>query len=152
MDTEFLDSNLFRAFPLVENPGIDIPNWMIVDMRVTVLSQPWDASRYNVYLAWVARLGNRVRFGFRTDHPQLADQELIFERSVDSPKHQTSFSESEPLTETIEERCGCSTELLCNADFTEGDGCSDELLCNPSFDDACGPELLCNARLKAPPD
>ena len=148
MDTDFLDSNQFRAFPLVENPGVDTPNWMIVDMRVTILGQTWDASRYHVYLAWIARLGDRIRFGFRTDHPQLLDQELIFERSPTSSKYLTTFSDSQPLAESIEEKCGCSTELLCNANLSEGDGCSDELLCNPSFDDSCGPELLCNARLR----
>lgn len=147
MDTDFLDSNQFRAFPLMENPGAEVPNWMIVDMRVTILSQPWDASQHHVYLAWIARFGDRIRFGFRTDHPQLQDQELVFERSPDSPKYLTTFSESQAVAETIEERCGCSMELLCNANLSEGQGCSSELLCNADLTATCGPELLCNARL-----
>lgn len=151
MDTDFLDSNLLRAYPFLENPGIDVPDWLIADMRVTILSQPWDASQYRVYLAWMARFGDRVRFGFRTDHPQLADQELIFEREIGSARLLTTFADSTPLAESIEERCGCSAELLCNADFSQGDACGPELLCNPDFENTCGPELLCNARMDMDP-
>jgi hypothetical protein len=83
---EFLESNMIRSFPFVDTYGSPVPDWLIVDFRATILAGTFDPSIHSVYLAWMARLSNKVRFGFRTDAPELADQELIFELDMSSDK------------------------------------------------------------------
>lgn len=142
-DTEFLESNLIRAFPFVSNPVNVIPNWMIADLRIEIRSGTWDPSVHRVFLAWVARLGSRIRFGIRTDAPDLADEELVFERDIDAAKFETEFIRSTSLLDTIEERCGCGEELLCNDRFIDTDTC-EEVLCNGDLFGECGQEHICN--------
>lgn len=148
-DTGFLNSNLIRSFPFIYNSSATVPNWLVVDFRAIILTTGWDPTRHRIYLAWVARYGDRLRFGFRSDAPPLADQELVFERSLDDSAYLTSFAESTPLSTTLEERCGCAIELLCDPEL-DGDvpDCGPELLCNPSLSEQCSDELLCDD----PPD
>lgn len=145
LDTGFLNQNLIRAFPFVHNEGSSVPNWLIVDFRAVLLEPGFDPRVHTIYLAWVARFDNRLRFGFRTDAPSLANQELVFERLLDDKReYVTEFVQSTPLLNTLEERCGCSEELLCNTDGSGGPNtCGPELLCNPMFEIGCSPELLC---------
>lgn len=133
-DDEFLDSNLIRAFPFVENINQTIPNWLIVDFRAVILDGNFDPEIHNIFLAWIVRVGNKIRFGFRTDAPDLSDQELVFERDLDATEMATQHVISTPLADTIEARCGCSQELLCDPNFTGGQVCSVELLCDPNFE------------------
>lgn len=145
IDTGFLNENLIRAFPFVLNERADVPNWLVVDFRAIVLEGVFDPRKHRIALAWVARFNDRLRFGFRTDAPDLADQELVFERSLaDDGRFITEFAESQPLLVTVEQRCGCSEELLCNTNFTDDSTCGPDLLCNASQGSNCGPELLCN--------
>lgn len=143
MDTEFLESNLIRAFPFIANYDQKIPDWLIADVRIEVRSGNWDPSRHRMFLAWVTRFGSRVRFGIRTDAPDLKDQELVFERDLDDPRFETQFVESTDLLDTVEDRCGCGDELLCNTIFRTEDTC-EEMVCNGGFFAECGPEHICN--------
>lgn len=144
VDSEFLDQNLIRSFPFVVNPSSTVPEWLMVDFRAVILEGEFDPSIHTVELAWVARFEDRLRFGFRTNAPDLADQELVFERSFSEGRHVTEFTQSIPLLDTAEERCGCGPELLCNPLFIDGGSCGPELLCNPGYDNGCGDQLLCN--------
>jgi hypothetical protein len=137
---EFLESNMIRSFPFVDTYGSPVPDWLIVDFRATILAGTFDPSIHSVYLAWMARLSNKVRFGFRTDAPELADQELIFELDMSSDKMVTQHVYSQPLTKTMAERCGCSEEMLCDPVIA----CGAQLLCNSTFTDVCGNNLMNN--------
>lgn len=145
LDTGFLNSNLIRSFPFIYNPSATVPNWLVVDFRA-IVTFGWDPTAHRIFLAWVTRYGDRLRFGFRTDSPAMADQELVFERSLADPRYKTDFVESTPLAQTLEERCGCSIELLCDPDL-DGDNpiCGPELLCNAELSVECDVELLCTA-------
>jgi hypothetical protein len=146
-DTGFHNQNLIRAFPFIANVETNIPDWLIVDFRAVILDGAFDPRIHSIELAWVARFENKLRFGFRTDAPELADQELVFSRELDGGDYVTEFVDSVPLLETPEDRCGCSVELLCNPD-QEGtpSSCGPELLCNPNHDASCSIELLCNPK------
>lgn len=139
---EFLESNLIRSYPFIDTYASGIPDWLVVDFRATILAGDFDPAVHSIYLAWMARLENKVRFGFRTDAPDLSDQELVFELDMTNEKMVTQHVYSQPLLGSIEERCGCQEELLCNPDFHLPDNCGAELLCNSSFTDSCGPNLM----------
>lgn len=149
VNTGFLDSNLIRAFPFVVNPGVSIPDWLVVDFRVEIRSGEWDPEVHRVYLAWVAKFGQRLRFGFRTDAPDLEDEELVFERDLSDPRFLTTFADSSPLLETIETRCGCTEQELCNFDFAAPDTC-ENVVCNPDFNAGCSPDHICNPAFALP--
>ena len=144
LDTGVLNANLIRSYPFIYNSRDTVPNWLVVDFRAIIHEGRWDPTQHRIFLAWVTRYGDRLRFGFRTDAPDMADQELIFERSMGDTRYLTTFSQSTPLAETLEERCGCSVELLCNSNMDgAGPVCGPELLCNPLLSIACDEQLLC---------
>lgn len=152
MAVSFFDQNMGRAYPFVANDRSSIPDTLVVDFRAVILQGSFDPAVHRFFLAWLARFGNRVRLGFRTDCPDLADQELVFEVDPSSPKYSTLFTESSPSLETVEERCGCGDELLCNIDFgNQQTECGSNLLCQPDFNDPCGPQQVCNPRFQPDP-
>lgn len=150
VNTGFLNSNLIRAFPFVVNPLDKIPDWLIADFRAEIIGGEWDPEVYRVYLAWVAKYGERLRFGFRTDAPELADEELVFERDLTDPNYTTTFVESTPLLNTIYERCGCTEQELCNPNFEVPETCQN-VICNPGFSADCGPDHICNPNFMPTP-
>lgn len=152
-DNSFLDSNLIRTYPFVHNPEVTIPNWLLTDFRAVMLVDGYDPVEHTVYLAWVALFDGRLRAGFRTDAPSLADEELVFEFDLESPRHTAAFASSQPLLNSMVEMCGCTQEQLCNPDFTEPTigNCGPELLCNPDLDVICQPELLCDVEITTAP-
>lgn len=143
IDTGFLNSNLNRAFPFVVNTLGAIPDFLIADFRAEILDGGWDPTVHRIFLAWVSRYQDTVRFGFRTDSPELAGEELMFEVDLNDPQFTTVYAESTPLRETLEARCGCSEEILCNASLDGSTGCLEQL-CNPDMSQYCGPEHICN--------
>lgn len=149
MAVSFFDQNMGRAFPFVANNRENIPDTLVVDFRAVVLQGQFDPAVHRFYLAWVARFGDRVRLGLRTDCPDLADQELVFEADANTAKFTTLFAESAASLESVEERCGCGEELVCNTDFGAGEAaCGDNVLCEPEFTSNCGPEQVCNPRFQ----
>lgn len=148
----FLNANLVRAYPFVVNLTADIPDWLIVDFRAEILSGQWDPSVHRVYLAWVSKNGNTLRFGFRTDCPDLADEELVFERNLTDPRYRTTFADSTPLLETLQERCGCGTNVVCNPTFTMDETCQ-QLVCNADFSGGAEcVEHICNPNFALEPE
>lgn len=150
MATSFLDQNMCRAFPLVANTRVQIPDTLIVDCRLTVLQGSFDPAAHRMYLAWVARFGDRIRFGIRTDCPDLADEELVFEADANASRYTTLFARSTPSLQTVAERCGCGEDLVCNPGFGQSADltCGDNLACEPGFANPCGPEQICNPRFQ----
>jgi len=140
-DDEFYNSNMGRSYPFIDTSGTAIPDWLVVDFRAIITGGAFDPATHVIYLAWIARLADRVRFGFRTDAPELSDQELVFEYDLDAGKMVTQHVVATPITTSLEQRCGCDEELLCNPDFQLPADCGAEMLCDPRVD-ACGDTLL----------
>lgn len=138
------ESNLVRAFPFVANDKTAIPDWLVVDFRALIIDGDYDPEIHSIWLAWVGRLANKVRLGFRTDAPDLADEELVFELDINTGEFVTAYADSSPNTVTIEDRCGCDTQLFCDTEFVGDTQCGPELLCDPRFDETCGDNLICD--------
>lgn len=138
------ESNLVRAFPFVVNDKTAIPDWLVVDFRAMIIDGSFDPELHTIRLSWVGRLGDKLRLGFRTDAPELADEELVFEVDITSTEFVTVYSESTTNTTSIEERCGCNEQLFCDTDFAGDTQCGPELLCDASFEAACGANLICD--------
>lgn len=145
----YTESNLIRSFPFINNKDQVIPDWLVVDFRALIISGSYDPSKHKMWLAWVGRLNQKLRLGFRTDAPDLADEELIFDVDLTSQEMKTVYAESQALTASIEDRCGCDDELLCDPGFNVDEQCGPELLCDPRFALDCGDNLLCD--LDEPP-
>jgi len=143
IDTGLLNANLNRAYPFVANYQVVIPDYLVVDFRAEILDGDWDPEVHRVYLAWMTRYEDTLRFGFRSDAPSLEDEELVFVLNLNDPRYRTVFADSTPLLDRVEERCGCTSAQLCNSDFDQETGCTSQI-CNPDFDFYCGPDHICN--------
>lgn len=138
------EQNLIRSFPFVINDKQNIPDWLVVDFRAMMLESGFDPQIHSVWLAWIGRLATKLRLGFRTDAPALADEELIFEVDISTNEFVTVLTESQPLATTAADRCGCDEELFCDSDFAGDTHCGPELLCDPAFDITCNDNLICD--------